>query len=375
MNRAYALLPIGIAVIAFYALSFVLSRLGIVSRVSHRKFWNVLLLFTFLLTGLIGLFLVVKINYKLEIPFYDKLLGYHVEFGIGMAIIGFFHFIWHLNYYLQLLKGNPKTEKLPKVEPLVNDAGPGFLKISAFMLGSTGMIAQVILLREFLTVFNGNELVVGMVLANWMILTGIGAWLGSLPLKMKKAFPVIFSGLLLLSALPFVLAFLISFLKNIVFPVGAMISLMQMFGASFLLLLPLCLISGFLFTFLARCYSDTSNQNQTGPVYGFESLGSIIGGLLTGVVFIFVFSSVESLLVMAVLNGLALLYISYRQNRKKLVWFPFTVIVPAAVLLFFNPEKEIRQYVFPQSADRGVERFAIGQHCCYATGKPGGRLQ
>ncbi len=347
MNRAYALLPISIIVIAFYTLSFVLSRLGIVGRAGHRKFWNILLLLTFLVTGLIGLLLVVKINYKLEIPFYDELLAYHVEFGIAMAIIGFFHFIWHLNYYLHLFKGNPKTEKPPKEEPLINDTGPGLLKISAFLLGSTTMIAQVILLREFLTVFNGNELVIGMVLANWMILTGIGAWLGSFPLKIKRAFPVIVPGLLLLSVLPFAVVLLINFLKNIVFPIGAMISLLQMLAASFLLLLPLCLISGFLFTFLAKCYSDASKENQTGPVYGFESLGSIAGGLLSGAVFIFVFSSIESLLVLPVLNGIALLYISFRQNRGKLAWLSVTVIVAAVFILFFNPEKTIRSFIFP----------------------------
>ncbi len=45
-------------------------------------------------------------------------------------------------------------------------------------LGFTSTITQIILLREFLSVFYGNELVIGIILGNWMIITGIGSYLG-----------------------------------------------------------------------------------------------------------------------------------------------------------------------------------------------------
>lgn len=346
MNTAYPLFPISILVILFYSLSFVFSRMGLVSKDSHRKFWNVLLLIAFLTTGLIGLLMVVKINYKLVIPFYDDLLGYHVGFGVGMAVIGFFHFWWHLRYYLHLLKSK-KSHEARQTVVMENDLDTSFLKLSAFLLGSTSIIAQIILLREFLAVFNGNELVIGLVLANWMILTGIGAYLGKFPLRLKKAYPVIVSGLLILSVLPFITTFLINFLKNIVFPIGAMINVFQIFFASLLLLIPFCLVSGFLFTFIANCYSQIRNQNETGPVYGFESVGSTIGGLLSGLLFIFVFSSIESLLVLIILNGLVLFLISLKQTVKKLVWLPLVIAILAFILLFFHPEKKIRSWVYP----------------------------
>ena len=225
--------------------------------------------------------MVIKINYKLEMSFYEQLVGYHVSFGIGMAVIGFFHFWWHLNYYLQLFKVEKIKESRHQFR-IENDLDPQILKISAFMLGSTTIIAQILLLREFLTVFSGNELVIGLVLANWMILTGIGAFLGKYPLRIKKTSSVIIPGLLILSVLPFITTFLINFLKNIVFPIGAMISMFQIFVASLLLLIPFCLVSGFLFTFISNSYSEIKNQNQTGPVYGFESAGSMAGGLLSG---------------------------------------------------------------------------------------------
>src|SRR5665648_1138339 len=86
-NTAFPLLPISILVILFYSLSFAFSRIGLVSKANHRKFWNALLLKAFLTTGIIGLLMVIKINYKLEISFYEQFVGYHVGFGIGMAVI------------------------------------------------------------------------------------------------------------------------------------------------------------------------------------------------------------------------------------------------------------------------------------------------
>ena len=346
MNSAYPLFPIGILVILFYSLSFTFSRMGLISMVNHRKFWNVMLLLAFLTTGLIGMLMVVKINYKLELSFYEQLVSYHVGFGIGMVIIGFFHFWWHLSYYFRILKGEEVKESSRELVS-ENDLNAGILKLSAFLLGSTSIIAQLILLREFLSVFSGNELVIGLVLANWMVLTGLGAWLGKFPLRIKKASAVILTGLLVLSVFPFCIAFLINFLKNIVFPIGAMISVFQLFFASLVLLIPFCLVSGFLFTFITSCYSKIRNQNETGSVYGFESAGSIAGGLLSGLLFIFIFSSIESLLVLAILNGLVLFLTGMKQAIGKLVWLPLTIVIPAFILLFFHPEQRIRSMVYP----------------------------
>jgi len=346
MNTAYSLVPISILVILFYSLSFTFSRMGILSKTNHRKFWNVLLLIAFLTTGLIGLLMVIKINYKLVMPFYDQLVGYHVGFGIGMAVIGFFHFWWHLSYYLHLFRAEKSKE--PRQASLTGmELDVPLLRISAFMLGCTSIIAQLILLREFLTVFNGNELVIGLVLANWMILTGIGAYLGQQSLKAARAYPAILSGLLILSVLPFITAFLINYLKNIVFPIGALISVFQIFFASMLLLMPFCLLSGFLFTSITKSYSEINSRNETGSVYGYESVGSMAGGLICGLLFIFVFSSIESLLVLVIINGLVLFLISLKRSSRKQVWIPLIIVIPCFLLLLYQPEKRIRSLVYP----------------------------
>ena len=100
-------------------------------------------------------------------------------------------------------------------------------------------------------------------------------------------FTVIFSGLIFLSTLPFFTTFLINFLKNKVLPIGAMINMFQIIYASILLLILFCLFSGFLFTYLSRCYSEIRKENVTSAIYGFESVGSIADGLVCSFIFIY----------------------------------------------------------------------------------------
>ena len=44
-----------------------------------------------------------------------------------------------------------------------------------FALGFLSIGTQIYLVREFMMVFNDNELIIGLVLASWMLITGLGS--------------------------------------------------------------------------------------------------------------------------------------------------------------------------------------------------------
>ncbi|NNJ96632.1 MAG: hypothetical protein HKP12_05680, partial [Gammaproteobacteria bacterium] len=48
--------------------------------------------------------------------------------------------------------------------------------VALLVKGFSGLVAQILLLRELLIVFAGNELSIGIVLANWLILGAFGAY-------------------------------------------------------------------------------------------------------------------------------------------------------------------------------------------------------
>ncbi len=350
MQKAYLLIPVSSLVILFYLFTLLLSRLRIIKRSTHRKIWNVLLLITFLVTAVLGLFLAIQANYRFKVSFLSRLLILHVDFGIGMAVIAIIHFLWHWDYYTGLFTGKRKS-----VKGVESTEQPAFyasglntrrqILIPSFILGFTSLITQVIMLREFMLVFSGNELVIGIILAIWMILTGFGAYSGKFVQSGFRNLKTLTSGLVLQGALPIILVFLINFLRNIVFEPGTSIGILKMVFAVTILLMPFCMISGFLFTSLSSLYSQATGTIKIEPVYALESTGSIAGGVLFTYIFTGILSTFQILGILFSVNLLAVFIMLHRQ--KTTVY----LIIPALVLLAAAPfaihiDKFARQFLF-----------------------------
>lgn len=86
-----------------YLIGIFLVKTNKISLIFHRKFWNMILLISFLISGILGLIMAFLIDYKLNISWYQDFLWTHVEFGITMATIAIFHALWHIKYYLSYL--------------------------------------------------------------------------------------------------------------------------------------------------------------------------------------------------------------------------------------------------------------------------------
>jgi hypothetical protein len=91
----YYISPIAIGFFLIYAASFILYKTKCMKVATHRKIWNVLLLTTFMVTGVFGLLLTVQLQYALPFTIPINMLFWHVEAGIVMTLISFFHMGWH----------------------------------------------------------------------------------------------------------------------------------------------------------------------------------------------------------------------------------------------------------------------------------------
>jgi hypothetical protein len=106
----YHLLPISLFLIVLYTFSHILSKKKIISVVNHRKIWNFLLLITFLISGILGILLVIEINFGISIISWFNILFWHVEVGIAMFAISIFHIIWHWPYFKNMFKIKPGSK-------------------------------------------------------------------------------------------------------------------------------------------------------------------------------------------------------------------------------------------------------------------------
>src|SRR4030042_2260317 len=100
-----------------------------------------------------------------------------------MTCAAVFHFIWHLRYYGEMLKDLGKKSKNRDKEQsagIKSDTGVSrrVVLTALFILGFTSILSQIIIIREFLNVFQGNELIIGMIFCIWMLITAAGSKLG-----------------------------------------------------------------------------------------------------------------------------------------------------------------------------------------------------
>ena len=102
----YLVSPIALGFFLIYAASFALYKTKRIRITTHRKIWNVLLLGTFLVTGLFGVILAIQLDYTLPFTIPINLLFWHVEAGIAMTLISLFHMGWHFNYYKNLVRSS-----------------------------------------------------------------------------------------------------------------------------------------------------------------------------------------------------------------------------------------------------------------------------
>lgn len=171
------------------------------------------------------------------------------------------------------------------------------LTLALLIMGFTGTLAQVILIRELLVTFYGNELSIGIILANWLILEAAGSFF--LGRRVTKVGRNVESYV----ALQFAIAV---FLPLVVYgarvvkcmlgiPPGEMVGLFPVLYSSFLLLAPISLADGAKFTIGCQIYSDLTKEAapSIARVYIYEAIGAMIGGLLLTFLIIPHFQSVE----------------------------------------------------------------------------------
>ncbi|RPH35375.1 hypothetical protein EHM92_06275, partial [bacterium] len=204
------------------------------------------------------------------------------------------------------------------------------LALSILALGWTTIVTQAVLLRSFLSVFNGNELVIGIVLASWLILTGMGSVFG-----LRKRISSLRSLVFLqaaLALLPLATVLLLSLLKKLLFPPGTMVGIVESLYGSIVLLAPFCLLSGFLFTVYAAWFYRNGEVARVSWVYGLEAAGSVIGGVLFTVLAIRFLTTAQTLIVLAVINlGISFL-LAWSHERRLLSLMPVGVVLSLTFL-------------------------------------------
>jgi len=164
-------------------------------------------------------------------------------------------------------------------------AGRGRADFAGFMVGFASLWVQVVLIRRLMASFSGNELTIGIVLAAWMVWTGLGTILPARRSDRVKD-PAAALGLCFIAAaLLFVPAVLATARIKYWLGVGPgeLAGLPVIIASSFIVTGPICFLLGFTFNLAARLQADF--RAAAGRAYRFEALGAFVAGVIMAVWF------------------------------------------------------------------------------------------
>lgn len=244
--------------------------------------------------------------------------------------------------------------------------------LAVFVMGFSGLIAEILLMRELFIVFSGNELSIGLMLANWLVLEALGCLLagrtveGSRPkLEAFAITPVLFSAALIIAV------FLARILKRAMgVSIGESIGLLPMLYGSFLVLLPVSTLHGALFTLGCQAYASFSNEDSSsaGRVYFYETVGTIVGGIVCTYLLVPHVNAFQASLGLATLNGmvgLVLLAPYWRRGlaqRTILISLTALTIASGYATLTGQADEIQRRSIRAQWGNQNVVRYQNSQY-------------
>jgi spermidine synthase len=223
--------------------------------------------------------------------------------------------------------------------------------LAVLTMGFSGLVAEILLLREFLIVFSGNEFSIGIILANWLILEAFGSFfLGRKVEKYQNKLETFTLITLLFSISILIAIYIIRILKGLIgVSIGESIGFLPMFYSSFLLLIPVSVLHGTLFTFSCHIYSMFSAQDSSsaGRVYAYETVGTVIGGIACTYLIVPYLDTFQASSGLAVLNSgvcLVILAPQWKTGRYQKIILMITSIITVLFLVLTSQAHRLHTY-------------------------------
>lgn len=226
------------------------------------------------------------------------------------------------------------------------------LLFALLLMGFTSLVVQVLLIREFLICFYGNELTIGLILGNWIILEAIGSGLSS-KFSQKNKRPLLYYSILqCLIALYFPVAvYLVRIVKDFLpLMAGEGASATAIFISSFFILAPLSIFDGAQFPLGCRLWKDYSKKTveSVGSVYIFEAIGFIIAGPIFTFLFITKLHSFGIAMFIGLLNLISGLFLVQKESKSFLkngvIFFITTMLCINIATSVFNFSNRLHNF-------------------------------
>ena len=185
--------------------------------------------------------------------------------------------------------------------------------------GISSVVTQLLIIREFLTQFQGNEIVIALILFNWLILGGMGTLLARVVTRrFQPATAIRLAWMsLVLGGLAILQILAIRQFRDIIFIHGSSVGFYPTWLFTFLAIAPYCLLLGFVLPYSLFVLRAASAQYPGARIYITDNIGDITGGALFSFALVYLVSPLQAMLLshLPLLGAIYLLFPAPGRHR------------------------------------------------------------
>ncbi len=197
--------------------------------------------------------------------------------------------------------------------------------------GMSSVTAQLLTLREFLSTFHGNEVVISITIFCWLILAGAGSFMARF---IKNPGVLCFSLLLLLTGLlPLGQIIAIRLFQEMVFTHGVSTGFNEILIFTVVIVAPYCLLMGFILPYSQKVLQKKGYRFSSGKLYQVDSIGDILGGVLFSFILVYFLKPFP---IIAVTSSICLLITSLLLWSEKRYFFMIAAVIITVFFYFFS---------------------------------------
>ncbi len=261
--------------------------------------------------------------------------------------------------------------------------------LSIISFGGIAINTQSLFIREFLAIFLGSELNIGLLFSFWFLSIVLGAWLAGSLLKRYKVLIDYYSLILSLMAIISISQLALIRLSRIIFNIGIgqYVPFEKTAIISFCIVFPFSFLVGFNFPIASQKWIEEINKNNyihpakiIGNVYLYESLGSVIAGCLLAFLLISKLTNFQIVFIWAFVVSLSSSFLLIAEKlsiigtkNRKIVFCSIIFLIIAACLFsgfykkidYYSAKKRwissVGDVNFIKSIDTKYQNFSIGK--------------
>ncbi len=200
--------------------------------------------------------------------------------------------------------------------------------LSVISTGISSVSCQIIIVREFLSHFHGNEITISMVISLWLLLTALGSLLAR---PLKKVSYSIFSILsFILSIWPLIQLLIIRYLSYEVVLRGKEPGFYKIF---FLILFSIslyCIMVGFILPYSLTILKSMDRRYTSSKIYILDNIGDTIGGAIFSFALVYLFKPFRAIAITSsILMVCSFLILVLKSNKIHLIY-----LIPIGILFY-----------------------------------------